>query len=179
MEARSNHTGKRVVFLGFFREASSVLYELEHRSSDSGRRIPVDDVLVIDFNPQVHAELRRRGIHCTYGDIAHMETLFHAEIHRAELLISTIPDAILKGTTNARLLDQARRLSPQARVIVTAESIQGALDLYQRGADYVFLPRLHSAALLAGVIEMGLCEGFEALRVEQLACLAMRHEVLP
>jgi Kef-type K+ transport system membrane component KefB len=178
-EARSNHTGKRVVFLGFFREASSVLYDLEQRSSDDGRGAFLDDVLVIDFNPEVHAELRRREIHCIYGDIAHMETLFHAEIHHAELVISTIPDAILKGTTNARLLDQVRHLSPQAKVIVTAESIRRALDLYQRGADYVFVPRLHSAPLMAEVIEMGLCEGFEALRVEQIARLAMRNEVLP
>jgi hypothetical protein len=178
-EGRSNHTAKRIVFLGFFREASSVLYELEHLSSDNGRRPLLDDVLVIDFNPEVHTELRRRGIHCIYGDIAHMATLFHAEIHHATLLISTIPDAILKGTTNARLLDQVRRLAPHAKVIVTAESIQRALDLYQRGADYVFVPRLHSAPLMAEVIEMGLYEGFEALRVEQIARLAMRNEVLP
>jgi len=177
-EGRSNHTAKRVVFLGFFREASSALYELE-RLSDNGRRALLDEVLVIDFNPEVHAELRRRGIHCIYGDIAHMATLFHAEIHHATLLISTIPDAILKGTTNARLLDQVRHLAPHAKVIVTAESIRQALDLYQRGADYVLLPRVHLATLMAEVIEKGLGEGLEALRVEETARLAIRNEVLP
>jgi voltage-gated potassium channel Kch len=137
------------------------------------------DILIIDFNPEVHAELRRRGIHCIYGDVAHMETLHHAGIHRAELLISTIPDAILKGTTNARLLEQAQRLSPQAKVIVTAERVRHALDLYQQGADYVFLPRLHSASLLARIIAIGLEKGFEKLRAEEIASLRMRHEVLP
>jgi Kef-type K+ transport system membrane component KefB len=62
-EGRPNHTTKRVVFLGFFREVSSVLCELE-RLSDDGRPALLEKVLVIDFNPEVHAELRRRGIHC-------------------------------------------------------------------------------------------------------------------
>jgi Kef-type K+ transport system membrane component KefB len=179
LEGRPEHWVKRLVFLGFFREASSVLHEFELQASAQGPHPLLRDVLIIDFNPEVHAELRRRGIHCIYGDVAHMETLHHAGIHRAELLISTIPDAILKGTTNARLLEQAQRLSPQAKVIVTAERVRHALDLYQQGADYVFLPRLHSASLLARIIAIGLEKGFEKLRAEEIASLRMRHEVLP
>jgi voltage-gated potassium channel Kch len=118
-------------------------------------------------------------MHCIYGDIAHMDTLHHAEIHPAELIVSTIPDAILKGTTNARLLEQVRRLCPQAQVIVTAEGIRQALDLYRQGADYVLIPRLHSAPLALEVIEMGLDEGFEALRAKEMGRLEKRNEVLP
>jgi hypothetical protein len=179
LEAQPEHPGKRLVFLGFFREASSVLHEFELRASAKGPHPLLKDVLVIDFNPEVHDELRRRGIRCIYGDVAHMETLHHAQIHRAELLISTIPDAILKGTTNARLLEQAQHLSPQAKVIVTAERVPYALNLYQQGADYVFLPRLHSASRIARIIEIGLEEGFEKLRTEEVASLRLRNEVLP
>ena len=156
-----------------------MLYELEHRSTDDDCHLSLDDVLVIDFNPEVHAELRRRRIHCIYGDIAHMDTLHHAEIHPAELIVSTIPDAILKGTTNARLLEQVRRLCPQAKVIVTAEGIRQALALYRQGADYVLIPRLHSAPQALEVIEMGLDAGFEALRAKEMAHLEKRNEVLP
>ena len=94
-------------------------------------------------------------------------------------MISTIPDAILKGTDNRRLMQQVRHLCPTANVIVTAESIPRALELYDEGADFVFLPRLHSAALLAEVIETGLQEGFDGRRAEQMAQLARRNEVLP
>jgi Kef-type K+ transport system membrane component KefB len=178
-EGRADHTGKRMVFLGFFREASSMLHELELRSTDDDRHLSLADVLVIDFNPEVYAELRRRRIHCLYGDIAHMDTLHHAEIHPAELIVSTLPDAILKGTTNARLLEQVRRLCPQAKVIVTAEGIRQALDLYRQGADYVLLPRLHSAPLALEVIEIGRREGFDVLRAKEIARLERRNEVLP
>jgi hypothetical protein len=144
--------GRRIVFLGFFREASSVLHEFELQGGTASPHPLLKEMLIIDFNPDVHAELRRRGIACLYGDIAHMATLHHAEIHRAELIISTIPDAILKGTTNARLLEEVQRLNPHAKLIVTAESAPKALSLYQQGADFVFIPRLHSASHLAKVI---------------------------
>jgi voltage-gated potassium channel Kch len=164
--------------LGFFREASSILHEFELYRMEGRRHSLLDDVLVIDFNPEVHAELQRRGIACVYGDIAHMDTLHHANIHRAELIMSTIPDAILKGTDNARVLRQVRRLCPHAKVMGTAESIPKALQLYQQGADYVFLPRLHSAKQMAELIEEGLREGFDALRDQHIAELRQRHEVL-
>ena len=178
-EAHAGHPGKQVVFLGFYREASSLLHEFELQSTDNGRHPLLDETLVIDFNPEVHTELRRRGVECIYGDIAHMDTLYHAEIHNAELVISTITDAILKGTDNMRILRQVRHLCPKAKVIVTAESIRRALELYEQGADYVFIPRLHSSALMAQVIERGLDEGFEGLRAQQIALLKMRNEVLP
>jgi voltage-gated potassium channel Kch len=171
-------SSKRVVFLGFFREASSILHEFEIQRDAGDRHALLDEVLVIDFNPEVHAELQRRGIACVYGDVAHMDTLHHANIHGAALIVSTIPNAILKGTDNARLLRQARNLSPHAHVIVTAESLPAARYLYQQGADYVFLPRLHSAVQMAAVIEEGLQHGFEMLRAEQNAQLRQRNEVL-
>lgn len=171
------HEGKDVVLLGFFVEASALIHEYELKAT-GGRHPVLDRILVIDFNPVVHAELKRRGIACLYGDISHMDTLHHADIHDAELVVSTIPDTMLKGTDNLRLLKQARRLAPHARVIVTANRAASALELYEAGADYVFVPRLHSAAEMAEVVEEGLEDGFERLRTEQIEKLGRRHEVL-
>ena len=169
---------KPVVFLGFFREASSIIQEFELSSSENGRHSLLDNILVIDFNPVVYSELRRRGIECIYGDLAHMETLHHAKIHHAELVISTIPDQILKGTDNERLLKKIRQLCPQAKAIVTADSPQKALELYNRGADFVFIPRIHSSSQVAQIIESGLREGLDNVGAEQIAQLRMRDEVL-
>jgi Kef-type K+ transport system membrane component KefB/voltage-gated potassium channel Kch len=169
---------KRVVFLGFFRDASAIVHEFELSGSEKQRHPLLDEMLVIDFNPVVYSELKRRGIECVYGDVAHMDTLHHARIHDAEIVISTIPDHILKGTDNERLLKKISQLSPDAHIIVTADSPRAAIDLYDRGADFVFIPRIHSSSEVARVIENGLNDGFEKLRDEQLAHLRTRDEVL-
>lgn len=126
----------------------------------------------------VYSELQRRGIDCIYGDVAHMETLHHAKIHHAELVVSTIPEQILKGTDNERLLKKIRQLCPHAKAIVTADSPPKALELYDRGADFVFIPRMHSSAQVAHIIESGLREGLENIRAEQIEHLRRRDEVL-
>jgi Kef-type K+ transport system membrane component KefB len=171
-------SSKPIVFLGFFREASAIVHEFELRSSGDNRHTLLDEILVIDFNPVVQAELRRRGIECLYGDVAHPETLHHAKIHDAKLVVSTIPDHILKGTDNERLLKNISQLCPHAEAIVTAGSSQRALDLYEQGADFVFIPHMHSSGEVATIIETGLSEGLARVREEQIAHLRMRNEVL-
>ncbi len=169
---------KPIVFLGLFREASAIIHEFELSGSENTRHPLLDDILVIDFNPVVYSELHRRGIECIYGDVAHMETLHHANIHHAELVISTIPDQILKGTNNERLLKKIRQLCPHAEAIMTADSPRQALDLYNQGADFVFIPRMHSSAQVARIIEAALREGLDDVRAEQIAHLKIRDEVL-
>jgi Kef-type K+ transport system membrane component KefB len=172
-------TPKPVVFLGFFREASAIIHEFELNGAQGNERHNLlDDILVIDFNPVVYSELKRRGIECIYGDIAHMETLHHANIHHADLVISTIPDQILKGTNNERILRKIRQLCPHARAIVTADGPHKALALYERGADFVFIPRMHSSAEMARIIESGMRDGFDNIRDQEIAHLRMRDEVL-
>jgi hypothetical protein len=92
--------------------------------------------------------------------------------------VSTIPDTFLKGTDNARLLRQARRLCPHASVVVTANRAARALELYKAGADFVFVSRLHSAAHMASLLEEGLVRGFAALRDKEIEQMRRRREVL-
>jgi Kef-type K+ transport system membrane component KefB len=169
-----------IVFLGCFREASSILHELEMQFVDGDGARVVDRTLVIDFNPLVLQELRRRGIRCLYGDIAHMDTLHHAHIQDARVVACTISDAILRGTTNLRLLRQARRLCPQAQVIAAADTISAALELYEQGADFVYIARLQSSIQAAELIR--LAAGDEKVlpsrREEELRLLKERREVL-
>ena len=168
---------KDVVLLGFFTEASALVHEYEMGETAQAQDM-LARLLVIDFNPEVHAELTRRGIACKYGDVANMDTLHHAGVHDAKLVVSTIPDAILKGTDNMRLLKQSRRLWPGAKVIVTANRAASALALYEAGADFVFVSRLHSAAERARVLEQALADGFERVRDEHIAQIRRRREVL-
>lgn len=165
--------GAGIVFLGFWRDASSILHEFE-----DGPHPLLKEIQVVDFSPAVLAALKKRGVRAVYGDIASLDTLHHAAVHHAKLVVATITDAVLKGTTNRRLLQAARRLCPEARVVVAADTFATALELYEDGADFVYVPRLHSVHRMAEVIEAGFEEGLDALRAEEIEALKKRDEVL-
>jgi Kef-type K+ transport system membrane component KefB len=167
-----------LVLLGFYRDASSIVHQFEIESKGSEDQPLLRQLLVIDFNPVVLEELGRRGIRCLYGDIGNMDTLQHASIHGARLIVCTLTDSVLKGTTNHRLLKQLRRLCPEALVVVASDTLEGALALYSAGADFVFVPRIHSAHRMAEVLRTALEEGLELVRREDLAALSERNEVL-
>lgn len=167
-----------VVFLGFYRDASSIVHQFEIEARNAGGEELLSGILVIDFNPVVLGELKRRRIRCLYGDISSPETLQHASLHAARLIVCTLTDSVLKGTANERLLKQVRRLCPDAMVVVASDTLQGALRLYAEGADFVFVPRIHSAHRMAEVVRTALEDGLQVLRDEELAVLSERDEVL-
>lgn len=166
--------GARILLLGFFRTASSLLEEISRKAPDL-----LPEVGVVDFNPVVHAQLKVRGVKVIYGDISQRDTLAHAGVGSAEVLVCTIPDSLLKGSTNERLVRQLRDLNPTARIIAPAENLADVARLRAAGADYVSLPRLSEAG--------DLCEAVRAAReglLEQKqsaldVVLAERREVLP
>jgi Kef-type K+ transport system membrane component KefB len=175
---RSEARHETVVFLGFFRDASSILHEFEHGVDAASSQEFLSKILVIDFNPSVMRELRNRKITCIYGDIAHADTLRHAGIEQAELVVSSITDDILRGTSNLRMLRNIRAACPKARVMLTTEHIPQALTFYEAGADLVYLPRLHSAPEIARILKQGLEGGFDTIRAEEIERLSSRREVL-
>jgi voltage-gated potassium channel Kch len=161
LEALKGEEGRDIAVLGFFRVASSFTSELttmeanQTAESDNFK----DKIVVIDFNPDVHAKLNKIGVKAIYGDISHMDTLHHANIHHAKVVLSTIPDNILVGTDNLTMIKNIKRISPQAKIIVTAESLSRALSMYAEGADYVFLPRILAAQHLIPIIKEFLNNG--------------------
>ncbi len=132
--------GSRILVLGFFRTASSLLEEISRRSPEL-----LDHLAVVDFNPQVREGLKQRGIRVIYGDISQRDTLVHAGIEKAEILVCTVPDSILKGISNIKLVRQLRQLNPEAKIIAPAELLSDVEPLYRAGADYVTVGRLHEA----------------------------------
>ncbi|MGH7332180.1 MAG: cation:proton antiporter [Candidatus Rokuibacteriota bacterium] len=126
--------------LGVSREGLALIEHMERT-----RPLMKNRIAAVDFNPETLERLRTAGVEAHYGDIANPETLQHAGIGRAAVVVSSISDWFLKGTDNGRLLRQARNLAPQAQVIVTADTLAAAQGLYAEGADYVLLPSALSA----------------------------------
>lgn len=162
-----------IVLLGLYRDGSSLIHELLLR--DTGLR---QRMAVIDFNPLVRERLAVLGIQAVYGDVSHRDTLHHADVEEAKVLVSSIPDAMLRGTSNARLLEELKTLAPHAVTIVTADDFALARELYAAGAGYVYIPRLMGAAELAEVVIAALDGDPVARREEARAALEDREEVL-
>ena len=98
---------KDIALLGFFRVASAFIREIEVAAVNLK-----DKIVVVDFNPQVLRRLPRHGIKVVYGDVNNPETLHHAGISETKIVISTISDEILVGTSNLRIIDQMKKIAP-------------------------------------------------------------------
>lgn len=166
--------GARILLIGFFRTASSLLEDLRRSEQDL-----LEDIAVVDFNPQVHSSLKERGVKVIYGDVSQPETLMHAGAGHAEVLVCTIPDALLKGTTNAKLVKHLRELNPKAKIISVAEVLRDVPTLYAAGADYVSVARLDEAADLCEVLKAAEDDLLDEKRSQLDARLKDREEVLP
>jgi Trk K+ transport system NAD-binding subunit len=170
--------GKEIAILGFHRMASSLLSEvLGSEENDSSLK---DKIVVVDFNPEIHESLQSVGVKVVYGDISHLDTLYHAGIHDVKIVVSTIPDTILVGTDNLKIIRHMRDVCPNAKIIVTAESIERALKMYAEGADYVFIPRVLAADRLMSVID-GILSDSKKMKTEiseEIELLKCRSEII-
>jgi len=123
----------RLVLLGFHRVGSALLADLERLHPDL-----MPHTLVLDINATLHAEIRARGAQAAYGDVANIEVLRHAGVGAAEVIVSTVPDELLQGTTNAALVRQLRQLAPTAQIIANCTRVSDVAAVRAAGADHVF-----------------------------------------
>jgi Kef-type K+ transport system membrane component KefB len=166
--------GRRILILGFFRAASALLSEIERQNPGL-----LDQIGVVDFNPVVFQTLKARGIHVTYGDISNVDTLVHAGVGKAEIIILSVPDSLLKGANNEKLVRHVRSLNTAAKIISTADVLSDVADQYAAGADYVVVTRLSDAHELFNVIEAADQGLLDDKRAEIDTRLSERREVLP
>lgn len=120
---------KPIVLIGAHRTGQSILANLS-----------TDDVLIIDFDPELTQHLKAKGYQVLFGDISDPEVFHAAHFSQAELVISTSPDI----EDNVCLLEQIRQLKKRPLVITRSETEREAEVLYAKGADYVLLPHFTS-----------------------------------
>jgi len=165
---------KRICLLGFSWTASSLLEEISRERPDL-----IPEIVVVDFNPNVYEKLRQRGLRVVYGDITQRDTLHHAGVSHAEVIICSLPNMVLKGADNLKMLRQLRELNPGAMITVHAELLSDIPILYAAGANYVTAPRLVEAADLLQVVEAAEKNLLDQKRREQENELNGRNEVIP
>jgi len=165
---------RRICLLGFSWTASSLLEEIQRNRPDL-----LSDLVVIDFNPVVHERLNRRGVAAVYGDITQRDVLLHAGVGKAEYIVCTLPNTVLKGADNLKMLRQLRELNAQAVIMVHAELLEQVPGLYAAGASYVSVPRLLEAATLLEALQAAEQKLLEQKSRAQQEFLGERKEVIP
>ena len=124
-----------IIILGLHRGARALLEILEEQLPQI-----LNKILVVDFNTELVQELKAKNIAALFGDISHTDTLEHADIKNAKMIISTIPDLMLKGTSNLNIVKACRTLTKKAVIIATADTKNDGEILKKAGADEVVLP---------------------------------------
>jgi voltage-gated potassium channel Kch len=172
-EEHSDKNSHSIVILGFFRIASAFLDDVSRNRPEL-----LENIKVVDFNPQVKHRLDAMGVTCIYGDISHLDTLHHSEISEAEIVLSTIPDPILKGTSNKKIISQIRQHFPKAKIFLTAEMPSHTIRLYEAGADFVIQPSKCAGTAAYYAVDSAFRGDLEALREREISNAAKRKEIL-
>ena len=156
---------KTILLVGAHRMGSILLkHIMEHKKKK---------LLVIDYNPEIISALRKKKVSAIYGDLASPELLENVDVYELKTVISTAPnldDGIL-------LLNRIKKHNPNATIILTARSIDDALDLYKKGADYVILPKVIAGRELIEIIHDGK-KDLKKERAEHIKRLKQIHNIL-
>lgn len=140
-----------IILVGFHR----IGYILANKFKD-------DNLLVIEFNPELIKILEKEKFNFIYGDVIDFDVLKKARADKAKLIISTVPDE----EENLFLISTAKFY--KIPVIATAVNARDALEFYNAGADYVILPHFlggkYSAEFIKKFIENLDIEAIESMK---------------
>jgi CPA2 family monovalent cation:H+ antiporter-2 len=125
----------RVVIVGYGRVGSAVGEALETFG------VPF---AVVDFNPAVVQDLRRRVIPAVLGDAANDHALRAAGAAAARLVILAVPDSVKAGLALARLL----QINPSLSVLARGHTADDRERLLTAGATEVILPEVEAGMTL-------------------------------
>jgi len=119
-----------VVLVGGEQMGSDILEFLKRRFKDKNQ------IVVVDFNPEIIKSLAAAAFNAVFGDISDPEVLEELEFAKAKLIIITDPDF---GDASL-LIKFAKSKNYRGPIITTAYWIHDAVKMYEFGADYVVVP---------------------------------------
>lgn len=120
-----------VVLMGGDRTGKSILSFL-HKSGEK--------IVVVDFNPQVVADLKKKGECVIFADATDPDVLELTNMAEAKLIILTIKNV----NDSLSLISELRSRKIEVPVIADAEGLSQAKELYKAGVNYVIFPHFVS-----------------------------------
>lgn len=130
---------KDVLLLGCDNVGKKILRKLQRMKKN---------VFVVDSNPEIIKDLIEKNVPCMYGDVMNSIILNSADIKKAKIVISTIPD----DQITEFLINYVKSTNKRVKLVVTARYRFDVQLYYNLGADYVIFPDLITGERMAHVI---------------------------
>jgi CPA2 family monovalent cation:H+ antiporter-2 len=122
---------RHVVVCGFGRVGQEIARALHRRGFAC---------VVIDYNSGRIEEGRRQGYLCLLGDSTEPEMMELAALHRAKMLVVTLPDL----TSAAQVVRNARAMNPKVTILARVHDARAIPHLKAAGADEVIQPEFEA-----------------------------------
>jgi len=117
-----------------------------------------ENLLVIDFDPNIADYLKKKGFDRIFADIKDPHLFEDLNLEKTKLIISTSPNF----EDNIALTKRIRSVNKDIKIIARAENENDAVVLYNYGVDYVLLPHFLSGEYLGKIINSD--RGIEDIR---------------
>ncbi len=165
MDIKSVGLKNHIVLLGCDRTGKSVISFLEKNG------LPF---VVVDFNPDIVSRIKERGGNVIFADATDPDVIELTNMESAKLIISTIKDK----SDSLALLDELERKAIKVPVVVDAESVAEARELYKAGAAYVVLPHFVSGWHMSQLVKKSIKDKgvFDKFRKKQLGHIKAIYE---
>lgn len=118
-----DHHG-HVLVIGYGVTGRNVVHAVDHAGVSS---------TVVELNPDVIRQARAEGVDIHYGDASNPAVLAHVHAESARAIVVAVDDA----QAARRIVELARRVSPDAFIVVRTRYLRGTEDLHVLGADEV------------------------------------------
>ncbi len=92
--------------------------------------------IVVDFNPALIKRMHKENIPSRFGDAEDIEFLEEINLHKAKIVVSTIPDI----KANKLLVHEYRKKNKEGIILTVSHDGKQAKELYDLGATYVIIP---------------------------------------
>ncbi len=128
---------------------------------------------VVDFNPTTIQKLKDRNIPAYFGDAGDVEFLDQLPLHKAKMIISTMPDVDDQVT----LIKHVKAKSEKPLCVATTYHLDYMHQLYGAGAHYVLMPHVIGGTWFAEQLEGSAWtkKTFALLKKQQKEELQMRE----
>ena len=138
----AGNISRPIVVVGFHRTGTAI-----------ARHISKDNLLVVDFDPDMAKMLAENNYYHIFGDISDEEIFERINFENTKVIISTSPDF----EDNMAVLERVNELKKGGRDIKAVFTAQNEKDLellYKKGADYVVIPHASTGNYLGKLLEI-------------------------